>query len=263
MTRILAVGDVVGDGGLRLAEARLRRLRRSLSADLVLVNGENTALRGARPRELERLLDAGADVVTLGNHTWGQSTLAPALDGLDGVLRPYNFAPGVPGRGALVAETDRGVRVGVASLIGRVGLDVHAANPFLAADRLLREWEGRCDLTVIDFHAEATSEKGALAFYLDGRVSALFGTHTHVPTADGRVLPRGTGFLTDLGMTGPRDSVLGIDPEQSINLFLGGVPRRYREAEGPCALSGAVFTLDEETGRCLSVEQVSLEEERG
>lgn len=262
MTNILAIGDVVGAGGVRLAEARLKRLRRSLSADLVIVNGENCALRGTRPQQLQRLRDAGADVVTLGNHTWGQRELIPALEELDYVLRPYNFAPSTPGRGALVAETDRGVRVGVASLIGRINLDPHAANPFLAADRILREWQGQCDLTVIDFHAETTSEKGALGWYLDGRVSAVFGTHTHVPTGDGRVLPKGTGFLTDLGMTGPRDSVLGIDPHQSVNLFLGGVPERYQEAAGPCVLQGALLTLDEETGRCLSVESISVEEER-
>jgi len=261
MTRILAVGDVVGAGGLRLVEKRLRRLKKSLGADLIIVNGENTSLRGAKPEELERLWDAGADVVTLGNHTWGQHQLARELDELTFVLRPFNYAPQVPGMGQTVVEAENGVRVGVASLIGRVSLDTHAANPFLAADKLLRDWQGQCDLTVIDFHAEATSEKGALGRYLDGRVSALFGTHTHVATADAQVLPGGTGYITDLGMTGPRESVLGIDPENSINLFLGGVPQRYREAPGPCSLSGALFTLEENTGLCLSVEQITVEEE--
>ena len=232
MTRILAVGDVVGAGGLKLVEKRLRRLRRSLSADLVIVNGENTSLRGAKPQELERLWDAGADVVTLGNHTWGQQALSRELDDLPFALRPFNYAPGLPGVGQTVAQAENGARVGVASLIGRAGLDIHAQNPFLAADKLLREWEGQCDLTIIDFHAEMTSEKGALGWYLDGRVSAVFGTHTHVATADGRVLPGGTGFLTDLGMTGPKNSVLGIDPKNSINLFLGGIPQRYQEAGG-------------------------------
>lgn len=261
MTTVLAIGDVVGTGGLQMVERRLWKLRRRTDADLVIVNGENTAMNGARPEELERLRSAGADLVTLGNHTWGQRQLAGELDQMSFVLRPYNYAPGLPGQGLTVWETDRGVRIGVASLVGRGGLDLHASNPLLAADRILRELEGRCDLTVLDFHAEWTSEKGALARYVDGRASAVFGTHTHIPTADERVLPGGTGFVTDLGMTGPREGVLGIDASQSIQLFLGGLPQRFREAEGPCQLWGVLFRLEESSGRCTAVERILEEEE--
>ena len=177
------------------------------------------------------------------------------------ILRPANYAGRVPGRGFGMFDGPRGLRIGVMNLMGRLELNSNLDSPFKAANQLLRGTEAqRCDLVLVDFHAEATSEKGALAWYLDGRVQALWGTHTHVPTADGQILPKGTGFLTDLGMTGPRRSVLGIKPELSMNLFLGGLPRRYEEAEGPCKLNACRFTIDTESGRCVQVRRVDLEE---
>ena len=171
------------------------------------------------------------------------------------LLRPANLSGRAPGHGCEIFDLG-GVRIRVLNLIGRCDLSWGADNPFTAADRNLER--GEAELTLVDFHAEATSEKLAMGYYLDGRVSALWGTHTHVPTADERVYPKGTGYITDLGMTGPVESVLGIEPAQSVESFLGGLPGRYRPAAGPCKLQGAVFTLDGSTGRCTGVERIDL-----
>lgn len=251
--RVLAVGDVVGKPGLTYLSRRLRKLKRQVRADFCVVNGENAAMNGMTPDQGEAILDAGADVVTLGNHTWRQREIADYLDETSRILRPANFASQLPGQGVGVYETDLGP-VAVASLIGRCNLDFHADNPFYRIDAIWKDCAGMPLL--VDFHAEATSEKLAMGFYMDGRAAAVWGTHTHVPTADGRVLPRGTGYITDLGMTGPRDSALGIRPEQSIALFRGELTSRFAPAPGPCWLCGAVFTLEYETGRCLAVEQI-------
>lgn len=256
---LLAIGDVVGAGGVQILEERLAAFRKTVGADCVVANGENASMRGATAQDLVRIHEAGADVVTLGNHTWGQWRLAQSLDELSFVVRPMNFSPKVPGQGYTVFETRRGARVGVVNLIGRAGLDYNAASPFLAADRALRELQGEADFTVIDFHAEMTSEKRAFGFYLDGRAAAVFGTHTHVATADAQVLPQGTGYISDLGMTGSVQSVLGILPEQSINGFLGGVPQRYKEGPPPYRISGALFDLDEGTGLCQEARHVEIE----
>ena len=182
--------------------------------------------------------------------------IVPRLEDDPYLLRPANYTGRAPGRGWGVFDCGH-IRVGVMNLIGRCGLDFHADNPFTTADRLLRGGE-RPLFTLVDFHAEATSEKLAMAYYLDGRVSALWGTHTHVPTADEEVFPKGTGYITDLGMTGPVRSVLGVRPEQSVETFLGGLPGRYQTAEGACKLQGAVFSLDSATGLCVAVERVDV-----
>ena len=254
---ILAVGDVVMEPGLRHLERHLRPLQKWKAINFTVVNGENAAGVGLTRDQAERIYDAGADVVTLGNHAFGKSQIADFLEDAPWLLRPANYTGRAPGRGCGVYDLG-GVRIRVLNLIGRCDLAWGADNPFTAADRLLER--DAADFTLVDFHAEATSEKGALAWYLDGRVQALWGTHTHVPTADGQILPKGTGFLTDLGMTGPRRSVLGIKPELSMNLFLGGLPRRYEEAEGPCKLNACRFTIDTESGRCVQVRRVDLEE---
>lgn len=255
--RILAVGDVVGTPGLELLRRRLPKLRREHRIDFCVVNGENAAMVGMTPSQGEQLLDAGADVITLGNHTWNQREITTYLDDNPRVLRPANFAPQLPGVGYGVFQTDFGP-LAVVNLIGRCNLDFHADNPFTRMDAILRKVEGMP--VVVDFHAEATSEKLAMAFQLDGRVSALWGTHTHVPTADLRILPQGTGYITDLGMTGPMDSALGVDPRQSIALFRGELTTRFRPASGPRWLCGAIFTIDWETGTCVGVEQIIEQE---
>ena len=254
---ILAVGDVVGDGGLDCLNRHLRQVKKLKNIHFTVVNGENASGVGILPRQAREIFDAGADVVTLGNHTWNRIQIADFLEDDRYTLRPANYTNRVPGRGWGVYDGPNGLHIGVINLIGRCEMDSNFENPFTTADRALKRMEG-ADVVLVDFHAEATSEKGAMGYYLDGRVQALWGTHTHVPTADGQVLPRGTGFVTDLGMTGPARSVLGIRPDMAINRFLGGLPRRFEPAEGPCKLESVLFSIDVEAGRCLSVERVDI-----
>ena len=208
---------------------------------------------GMLPQQGEDILDAGADVITLGNHSFSKREIVPYLDETDRILRPANYAPQTPGQGWAVYETRFGP-IGVIDLIGRCNMDYSPDNPFLLVEKILKKLDTR--LILVELHAEATSEKLAMGYMLDGRVSAVWGTHTHVPTADIRVLPRGTGYITDLGMTGPRESVLGIRPELSIARFRGDLPERYRWAEGDTKLEGALFTIDAATGKCLKAERV-------
>ena len=254
---ILAVGDVVGEEGLRHLSRHLRQIKKLKNIAFAVVNGENIAGNGLTADQAEDLFAAGADVITLGNHTWGKVQIADYLEDSPYILRPANYTARAPGRGYGVYDCGR-IRIAVMNLIGRCDLDSNADNPFLAADRLLRQEQEKPTFTLVDFHAEATSEKLAMAYYLDGRVSAVWGTHTHVPTADARVFPKGTGYITDLGMTGPVESVLGIRPEQSVETFLGGLPGRYRVAGGPCKMEGAIFTLESDTGLCVAVERIDI-----
>ncbi|MEG1633973.1 MAG: TIGR00282 family metallophosphoesterase [Oscillospiraceae bacterium] len=253
--KILAVGDVVGNPGLDFLTKNLRNIKRETGADFIVVNGENANVVGVTPKQADTIFAAGADVITLGNHTWTRWELQPYLDEKARILRPANFAPQCPGRGSAVFSTPFGP-IMVMNLMGRFTLDTNTDNPFLVADALLEGAEAK--MILVDFHAEATSEKRAIGYYLDGRVSAVWGTHTHVQTSDACVLTRGTGYITDLGMTGACESVLGIKPEQSIGKFLGDVPRRYESAVGEARLEGALFELDTETGACLKAEGVRL-----
>ncbi len=253
---ILAVGDVVGDGGLEYLSRHLHPLKKRKDIHFAVVNGENASGVGILPRQARAIFDAGADVITLGNHTWNRLQIAGFLEEDRYTLRPANYTSRVPGRGWGVFEGPKGLRIGVINLIGRCEMDCNFENPFTTADRALKTMEA--DLVAVDFHAEATSEKGAMAWYLDGRVQALWGTHTHVPTADAQVLPQGLGFITDVGMTGPVQSVLGIRPEQAINRFLGGLPHRFEPAAGPCKLESAIFSIDTVSKRCVSVERLDL-----
>lgn len=253
--RVLAVGDIVGTPGLDCLRKHLPKLRRQHRIDFCVVNGENAAMAGMTASQGETMFDAGADVITLGNHTWKQREICTYLDDTERCLRPANFAPQLPGSGVGVYDTDFGP-VAVVNLVGRCGMDFNVDNPFTRIDGILKKLEGIPVL--VDFHAEATSEKLAMAFYLDGKVAALWGTHTHVPTADLRILPQGTGYITDLGMCGPMDSALGVDPAQSIAMFRGELTSRFKPAPGPKWLCGAVFTLDLESGRCVSVEQIQI-----
>lgn len=260
LLNILAVGDVVGEGGLDILSRRLDGLRQETEANFVVVNGENASGVGITPAQARRILEAGADVITLGNHTWSRLQIADYLDQNPYILRPANFAPNLPGRGFGVFEGPQGLRIGVLNLMGRFELDSNLSSPFEKADRILAGEGKDADVMLVDFHAEATSEKGAMGWFLDGKVQAVWGTHTHVPTADCQILPRGTGFVTDLGMTGPSRSVLGIKPENSINLFMGGLPRRYEEAEGNCKLNACLFTIDTEKKRCTGVRRADIQE---
>ncbi len=252
---ILAVGDVVGESGLRHLEKNLRPVQKLKTIAFTVVNGENASGVGLTREQAERIRDAGADVVTLGNHAFGKMQIRDFLDDTPWILRPANYTGRAPGHGCGTFDLGR-VQICVMNLIGRCGLAWGADNPFTTADRLLKE--NRADFTLVDFHAEATSEKLALGYYLDGRVSALWGTHTHVPTADEQIYPKGAGYITDLGMTGAVDSVLGVEPWQSVEGFLGGLPGRYKYPEGPCKMQCAIFTLDSETKRCTAVERMDI-----
>ncbi len=251
--KVLAVGDVVGNPGVDRIRRSLRQLKRKHNADFVVVNGENAAVVGLTPNQAEDILSAGADVITMGNHTWGKRELVPYLDDCPQIIRPANYAPQVPGRGWQIFETKAG-DVAVIDLIGRCNMDYGPDNPFLLIDRILKEI--RAKIILVELHAEATSEKLAMGYMLDGRVSAVWGTHTHVPTADTMVLPKGTGYVTDLGMTGPRNSILGIRPDLSIAKFRGDLTSRYQWAEGPTKIEAVLFTIDGGTGKCRNVERV-------
>lgn len=250
--RILVIGDVVGKPGRKAVAAILPGLRQERGHHLVVCNGENAAGgNGLTAATAEELRAAGCDVLTNGNHVWDQRQFLEEIKTLDYCLRPLNNPPEQPGRGWLVC---RGVLV--ANAIGRVFMgDVD--DPFRALDGLVASLgEDAPTVKILDWHAEATSEKVAMGFHLDGRVSAVIGTHTHVPTADARVLPRGTAFVSDVGMVGPQNSVLGLAPEEVIGRFRDGMPRRFRVADGPVAFNAVEIDVDEATGLARSIERL-------
>jgi 2',3'-cyclic-nucleotide 2'-phosphodiesterase len=250
--RILFVADVFGAPGRRAVETHLPGLREELRADFCIVNGENAADgRGITAKIAERLLAAGADVITLGNWVWGQRDFAPYLSGTDRVLRPANLSPKSPGRGLAVHDG-----VAVINLLGQMTLSPFES-PFTAAEALIEEAHRETPVIVIDFHAEATSEKVALAYHLDGRVTAVLGTHTHVQTADARVLPGGTAAITDAGMTGPHDSVIGSVPEGAVRRFVTGFPVRLEPATGDVRIEGVLVECGAD-GRATSCEPVRV-----
>ena len=254
--RVLAVGDVCGKPGLDFLRRRLKTVQQDYKIDFTVVNGENANVVGVTPAQCEEIFAAGADVITLGNHTWTRWELKDYLKRTSRCLRPANCAPQCPGRGWGVYETPFG-RVCVVSLIGRFTLDPNTDNPFLTVDEILSNVGGA--VVLVDFHAEASSEKRAMGYYLEDRVSAVWGTHTHVQTSDCCILEGGTGYISDLGMTGPARSVLGIEVEQSIGKFLGDPPRRYASAGGPSKMECAVFEIDTQTGKCVSAEALRIE----
>lgn len=254
---ILAIGDVVGSVGCRFLRSRLPALKKTYGIDLVIANGENSADgNGITPVSAEYLYQSGVDVITGGNHSFRRREAFARFDEDETLLRPLNYPAGAaPGNGYCLYDMGR-LQVGVVNLIGTTYMESMPC-PFEAVDTLLKSGV-LPKITLIDFHCEATSEKRAMGFFLDGRVSAVFGTHTHVPTADEQILPRGTGYITDLGMTGAIESVLGIPPEQSIEVFLGGLAGRYRFADGPCKAQGCLFTLDSDTGLCTAAERLDI-----
>jgi len=253
---VLAVGDVVGDAGVDFLSRHLPTLRKLHDVHFTVVCGENAACNGLLPAQADAIFSAGADVITMGNHTWDKQQIVKYMEVSPYLIRPANYTRRAPGRGWGVFDGPRGLRIRVVDLIGRVAMDTNFDNPFTKIDWILKQ--GEADLTLVDFHAEATSEKGAMAWYLDGRTQALWGTHTHVPTADCQVMPKGLGFVTDLGMTGPSQSVIGIKPEQAINRFLGGLPRRFEPAPGPCKLNAVLFELDADTKRCVDIQRIDI-----
>lgn len=253
--KILAVGDVCGEPGLSFLGNHLKAFKQENNISFTVVNGENANVVGITPKQADLILRAGADVITLGNHTWTRTEFRPYLEERTRVIRPANYGPQCPGRGIAVYSTAFG-DICVLNLLGRFTLDNNTDNPFPIADGYMQEIKEK--IILVDFHAEGTSEKRAMGYLLDGKTSAVWGTHTHVQTSDATVLPKGTGYITDLGMTGAVHSVLGIDYEQSIGKFMGDPPRRYEAGKGPCKMEGCIFTIDTESGHCLNAEAVRL-----
>ncbi len=255
---VLFVGDVFGVPGRRALEERLSALRDELAVHLCVVNGENAADgAGITPRLADRLLDAGADVVTLGNHVWRRPEIAEYLDRSERVIRPSNLAADAPGRGLAVVEASDGTPVAVCNLLGQLFMDT-PHSPFEVVDELVEQARQRADVVILDFHAEATSEKVALARLLDGRVTAVIGTHTHVQTSDARVQPGGTAALSDAGMTGPHDSVIGVDAELALRRFRTGMPIRFQPAEGDVRIEGALVECGAD-GRATACRAIRVE----
>lgn len=254
--KILTIGDVVARQGCDCLRHILPGLKRELGAKLTIVNGENSAVgNGILPGSAQFIFDSGADVITLGNHGLRRREIYPMLEENEFLLRPANYHPSAPGRGSVLLDMGA-TQVGIISLLGAAFMEP-IANPFDAADREVhRLKEAGAHIILIDFHAEATAEKRALGYYLDGRVSALFGTHTHVQTADEQVLPGGTGYITDLGMTGPQHSVLGVSPQAAIEKMRTGLPVRFTNPDGPCVLEGCLFDIDKKTGKTRSCTRI-------
>ncbi|HEY7745914.1 MAG TPA: TIGR00282 family metallophosphoesterase [Desulfuromonadales bacterium] len=257
--KILFIGDIVGRAGRLALVSRLDRLIDLHNVDLVVANGENAAAGfGLTPDIARELFDLGVNVITSGNHIWDKKEIYPWLDSRPNLLRPANYPEGAPGHGVGVFSTSAGIKVGVLNLEGRVFMNALEC-PFRTADALVEDLRRHTSIILVDFHAEATSEKVALGHYLDGRVSAVVGTHTHVQTADERVLPGGTAYLTDAGMTGSRDAVIGIRKELALERFLTQLPVRFEVAKKDAVLCGVLFTVDEATGRATGVERILVE----
>lgn len=253
--KIIAIGDIVSKQGCEYLRQILPSLKKEYSADVVIANGENSAVgNGILPQSAQYIFDSGVDVITLGNHALKRPEIYDYLDKSPFIVRPVNFHSSAPGKG--IAIIDKGyIQLAVVNLQGVVYLD-NNENPFYAIDRVINEIkEMGIKIIVIDFHAEASSEKRAMGFYIDGRVSALLGTHTHVQTGDEQILPNGTGYITDLGMTGPYYSVLGVSPEKAIEKMKTNLPVRFTNEDGPCTLEGCFIEIDNKTGKAVHIER--------
>ena len=255
--RILAVGDIVGESGVRKLKEELPKIKKEEEIDFVITNGENSAGgMGITEKNFKEIIEAGTNVVTMGNHTWGKKDIFKFIDE-PRLLRPANYPKGVVGKGLGIYECN-GKKIAVINLMGRVDINILTENPFIIAKEMLEELKNKVDIIMIDFHAEATAEKIAMARYLDGKITALFGTHTHVQTGDEQILPKGTGYITDLGMTGPKNSVIGMDVNVSIKRFETTLPEKYKLAEGECILNAVIFEIDNQTNRVTEIRRIYI-----
>jgi len=255
--RILFLGDIIGEPGRKAVTTLLPLLREELQVDFAIVNGENSAAgRGITPKIAISLMRAKADVITTGDHIWDQKEIVPFLADEPRLLRPINYPEGAPGNGSLILQTKKG-KVGVINLQGRTFMRDALENPFPYITKVVEEMRRETPILFVDFHAEATSEKVAMGWHLDGQVSAVIGTHTHVPTADERVLPNGTAFQCDAGMCGPIDSIIGSQIEPVLEKFHTHLPARFGIGRGPVRINGALITLDPATGKAVSIERIA------
>ena len=253
--KILAIGDIVGESGVRKLKEELHRIKKEENIDFVITNGENSAGgMGITEKNFKDILEAGTNVVTMGNHTWGKKDIFKFIDNPK-IIRPANYPEGVVGKGYNIYEC-KGKKIAVINLMGRVDINILTENPFLIAKKIISKIENKVDMIFVDFHAEATAEKIALGYYLDGKVTAIFGTHTHVQTADEKILPNGTGYITDIGMTGPKNSVIGMDIDVSIKRFETALPERYKIAEGECIFNGVIFEVDDKTSKVTNIRRI-------
>ena len=256
--KILAVGDLVGESGVRKLKELLPKIKKEEKIDFVITNGENSAGgMGITEKNFKEILEAGTNVITMGNHTWGKKDIFKIIDNPQ-LLRPANYPKGVVGKGIGIYEY-KGKRIAVMNLIGRVDINILSENPFIIAKEMVDEIKENVDIIIIDFHAEATAEKKAMARYLDGKITVLFGKHTHVQTADEQILPEGTAYITDIGMTGPKNSVIGMDIQASIKRFETTLPEKYKLAEGECIFNGVIFEIDDETNKTTQIKRIYIQ----
>ncbi|MCI8655267.1 MAG: TIGR00282 family metallophosphoesterase [Clostridia bacterium] len=254
--KILAVGDIVGETGVEELKKVLPKIKEEENIDFVITNGENSAGgMGITEKNFNEILKSGTNVVTMGNHTWGKREIFNFIDHPQ-IIRPANYPRGVPGKGYGIYEC-KGKKIAVINVMGRVDINILTENPFLIAKDIVEEIEEQVDMIFVDFHAEATAEKIALGYYLDGKVTGIFGTHTHVATADETILPEGTGYITDIGMTGPKNSVIGMEISASVKRLETTLPEKYKLAEGECKFNGVIFETDNEVNKVISIKRVS------
>ncbi len=253
---ILFIGDIVGNPGRKAAKEMIQRLKRERQIDFCIVNGENAAGgSGITYVVAQELYKSGVDAITLGNHTWSKREITNFIDSDKCIVRPANYPEELPGKGSAVISNDKG-KIGVLNLMGRVYMDSIDC-PFKAAEREIVELKAQVKVIVVDIHAEATSEKCALAWHIDGRVSCVLGTHTHVQTADERILPCGTAFISDVGMTGPSEGIIGVNRDIVINKFLTHMPNKFEIAQGPVQFNAVYLEIDEKTGRTTKIERIN------
>ena len=255
--KILTVGDIVGGVGLRKLKELLPKIKKENNIDFVIVNGENVAGgMGITERDFNSIIEAGANVVTVGNHTWAKKDVFSFIDN-EKLIRPANYPKGVLGHGYGIYNCNN-KKIAVISLIGRTNISILSENPFLEANNIIEKIKNDVDYIIVDFHAEATAEKVAMGYYLDGKINILFGTHTHIQTADERVLPNGTAYITDIGMTGPKNSVIGMDIEASLKRFLTTLPERYKIAESEAIFNGCIFEINEDKSRIEKITRINV-----
>ncbi|AGC68452.1 metallophosphoesterase [Thermoclostridium stercorarium subsp. stercorarium DSM 8532] len=255
--KLLFIGDIFAKAGRRVLENHLEKLKSIYKWDVCIANAENAAGgKGINYNTAQEIFKCGVDTITLGNHTWARREVLNFIDSCEKIVRPSNYSRGLPGKGRIIIEKN-GVKIGVINLIGRVYMDSFAECPFQTADRDISVLRQQCKVIIVDFHAEATSEKLALAYYLDGRVSAVVGTHTHVQTADEKILENKTAYISDVGMTGPADGVIGVDRNQVIRKFITGLPVYFEPAGGRTCLNAVLIDIDEQTGHARDILRIS------